>query len=703
LAGETGEGVVKVETDSTEALPDKTVDTAATPAEAADQATEAVDPPAAPAKTVDPSAAPNQAATPNQAAAPTQAGATEALPSRMRPLIPSDPRQLGRYQIFGRLGEGGMGRVYLGRTAGGPLVAIKVIRDVLAADNEFRRRFRGEVARAQQVPSFCTAEVLDADPDHEPPYLVVEYVDGPSLADVVEQRGPLTPANLHGLAVGMAAALAAIHGAGVIHRDLKPSNVLLAPGTPKVIDFGIARPVDASTITQNSGNHVVGTVSYMSPERFEASAAKTLSPAADIFAWGAVVAYAGTGRVPFQAESIPEVAVRIISDRPDIGGLTRPLRDIVEATLAKNPKERPTARQLLDLLTASHLGPAEVDLSQEPPADPARPGKARARKARSSQDARLAKTRPSPPSVPTAPVYQQVALHQQLAPHQQVAPPARRGGGQRAAVVGGIAAGLVVLLAGTALATGLIPAPWRSAAATPASTTSSTPSAGAAPVAVTSPSTQPSATPSGPAVPSARPSAAPPPGSLLPPGNNLVLSDPLTGPGNWLVKDDPANNADCDFADNRLVATIDTNTTSYRCPGPPRSYHNFGVFVDVTLLTPKTCAGIWFLFSGKGYLLEVCPEGFFLKTHGADPSGNALQPLGNYPFAPHLAPNNKIRVGIVVANHEIKVYRDRKLAEATTDSTFTDGRIVLGVVPDGSTETSYQAGFANINEYTLPD
>ncbi|WP_305788710.1 serine/threonine-protein kinase [Symbioplanes lichenis] len=148
-------------------------------------------------------------------------------------LRPEDPSQVGEYELVGRLGAGGMGVVYEARARDGRRVAVKVIRAGLSEDDGFRSRFRSEVARARQVPPFCTAEVLDADPDAAQPYLVVEFVDGPSLADEVARRGPLSAANLHGLAIGVATALAAIHEAGVIHRDLKPHNVLLAPGSPK--------------------------------------------------------------------------------------------------------------------------------------------------------------------------------------------------------------------------------------------------------------------------------------------------------------------------------------------------------------------------------------------------------------------------------------------------------------------------------------
>ena len=208
---------------------------------------------------------------------------------RVSKLRAADPATIGTYTLIGRVGEGGMGTVYLAESPAGERVAVKVIRADLTDMAEFRGRFASEVARAQQVPPFCTAEVLGGDPDHDPPYLVVEYVDGPSLSEVVSSTGPLTPANTYGVAIGVATALTAIHSCGVIHRDLKPSNVLLAQGSPKVIDFGIARAVDATAGLTESGQ-VVGTVAYMAPERF--TPLSTLTPASDVFSWAAIVTYA---------------------------------------------------------------------------------------------------------------------------------------------------------------------------------------------------------------------------------------------------------------------------------------------------------------------------------------------------------------------------------------------------------------------------
>ncbi|MFI5937943.1 serine/threonine protein kinase [Actinoplanes sp. NPDC051494] len=266
------------------------------------------------------------------------------------PLRPSDPRVIGGYRLTARLGQGGMGTVYLGHGPDGRAVAIKVVKPELAYEDEFRARFRSEVNRARQVPPFCTAELLDADFDHEMPYLVTEFVDGPSLHEIVAGQGPLGGGSLHSVAIGVATALAAIHGAGVIHRDLKPDNVLFALGNPKVIDFGIARAFEA-TSRHTGTDQMVGTVAYMAPERFDADSSR-IGPAADVFAWGVVVTYAGTGRTPFGGDSAAATAGAILTRPPRLDGLPQPLRDLVERTLAKEPERRPTAFELLEELVA---------------------------------------------------------------------------------------------------------------------------------------------------------------------------------------------------------------------------------------------------------------------------------------------------------------------------------------------------------------
>ncbi|WFE34584.1 discoidin domain-containing protein [Micromonospora sp. WMMD975] len=299
---------------------------------------------------------------------------------RVRPLGSADPERVGDYLLVGRLGRGGMGMVYLAESDDGSYAAIKLIHPDLTTDPEFARRFRGEVERARRVPPFCTAEFLHADLDHDPPYLVVEYIDGPSLEEVIAERGPLRGGALHSLAVGVATALTGIHGAGIIHRDLKPDNVLLAPGSPKVIDFGIARPFEA-TSQHTRADVMVGTVAYMAPERFSGESETPVTAAADVFAWGCVIAFAGTGRTPFHGDSPSATAARILTQPPRLDGLPESLREAVGAALAKDPTARPTAPELLAILLGNQSGaPSTVDTQPSAPSAaavrPARRGRA---------------------------------------------------------------------------------------------------------------------------------------------------------------------------------------------------------------------------------------------------------------------------------------------------------------------------------------
>ncbi|GIH72823.1 glycoside hydrolase family 6 protein [Sphaerimonospora thailandensis] len=257
----------------------------------------------------------------------------------------ADPRRIGPFRILSRLGQGGMGTVFLGRDADDREAAVKVIHPHWAADPDFRRRFQREVAAAQRVARFCTAAVLGAGVDGDVAYLATEYVPGPTLQEVVRARGPLSGSSLEAVAVNVAVALQAIHNAGVIHRDLKPSNVLLSPVGPKVIDFGIAQVTEAGV---EISSVIAGTPSFMSPEQANG---ERLTPASDIFAWGALVAYTASGRAPFGTGSIPSILYRVIHTDPDISTLEPELRAIVERALVKDPAQRPTAQQLLDLLT----------------------------------------------------------------------------------------------------------------------------------------------------------------------------------------------------------------------------------------------------------------------------------------------------------------------------------------------------------------
>ncbi|GLY79478.1 hypothetical protein Airi01_077450 [Actinoallomurus iriomotensis] len=263
------------------------------------------------------------------------------------PLRPSDPQQLGDYRIVGRLGRGGMGIVYLAESATGERAAVKVISPELADDETFRDRFRREVESARKVRRFCTAPVLDAELEGETLFVVTEFVDGANLHDFVTGSGPMRGSSLEHLAVGVATALTAIHGAGVVHRDLKPANVLLSSVGPRVIDFGIARALDTVSGATRTGQFI-GTPAYMAPELISGGKA---SPASDVFAWGCVVAFAGTGRAPFDGPTVPSVLYQITHGEPSLDGLDEGLRHLVARALSKDPAGRPSAQELLDVLT----------------------------------------------------------------------------------------------------------------------------------------------------------------------------------------------------------------------------------------------------------------------------------------------------------------------------------------------------------------
>lgn len=272
------------------------------------------------------------------------------------PLGPGDPRVLAGYTVVGRLGEGGQGTVFLARGPGGERVAVKLLHARLSADPKARARFRRETDAARRVGGFCTARVLTADLDGDVPYVISEFIDGPSLRDFVMRRGPQAGAALERLAIGMLTALVTIHRAGIVHRDFKPGNVLVSPGGPRVVDFGIARLLDAtSTLTSQA----VGTPAYMAPEQLEGHA---ITPAADMFAWAATVAYAATGNSPFGRDSVAAVVAAILDAEPDLTGLTGRLRPLVVACLAKDPAARPDAARLLaDLLAGRPAADAYAD------------------------------------------------------------------------------------------------------------------------------------------------------------------------------------------------------------------------------------------------------------------------------------------------------------------------------------------------------
>ncbi|MEU6877276.1 serine/threonine-protein kinase [Streptomyces sp. NPDC046712] len=259
----------------------------------------------------------------------------------MQPLTTTDPRRVGAYRLLYRLGEGGMGRVYLGRSPGGRTVALKVVHGTIAGDPGFRRRFAREVRAAQSLRGAGTVPVLDADPEAEVPWLATAYVPGPALSDAVIGHGPLPQEALWRLLSGLAKALEGVHGAGLVHRDVKPSNVLLSQSGPLLIDFGIARSADETALTGTG--LVVGSPGYMSPEQAEG---RTVGPAADVFSLGAVLAFAATGRGPFGGGSVAELLYRLVHHEPDLDGVGGRFGELARHCLAKRPEDRPTVTEL---------------------------------------------------------------------------------------------------------------------------------------------------------------------------------------------------------------------------------------------------------------------------------------------------------------------------------------------------------------------
>ncbi|ARQ71317.1 serine/threonine-protein kinase [Streptomyces marincola] len=269
----------------------------------------------------------------------------------MEPLSPGDPFAVGPYRLLGRLGAGGMGQVFLGRSPNGRTAAVKLVHADLAADAEFRRRFRHEVAAARRVSGRWTAPVLDSDTDSAVPWVATGYVPGPSLSHVVGAlHGPLPEDAVWVLADGLARALTDIHGGGLIHRDLKPSNILVTLEGPRVIDFGIARAVDASLATRTGS--LIGSPGYMPPEQVRG---EELTGAADVFAFGAVLVFAATGTGPFGAgdPALHTLLYRVVHEEaelgPEPGPLAGPLRELAARCLTKDPAERPTVAEILGL------------------------------------------------------------------------------------------------------------------------------------------------------------------------------------------------------------------------------------------------------------------------------------------------------------------------------------------------------------------
>jgi len=597
---------------------------------------------------------------------------------RVSPLRRGDPERLGEYWLTGRLGSGGMGVVYLARDRDGQYVAIKLVHAALVNDPEFRGRFRSEVDRARQVPSFCTAEVLDADLDHNPPYLVVEYVDGPSLAEVVEERGPLKAAGLHSLAVGVATALTGIHGAGVIHRDLKPDNVLLAPGSPKVIDFGIARAFEA-TSQHTRTDQMVGTVAYMAPERFSSEPGTPLTAAADIFAWGCVVAYAGTGMTPFHGDSPPATAARILTQPPHLNGLREPLLGLVELALSKDPEDRPTARELLDMLLGDGPSPRMAGRQQPPPPSPA----------------------PREDLLVAAPSYGSYNSYDSYddAPGPRVERPAP-GGRQRGHRM---LATLAVLLVLAGIATVVFVLKANGPPGNPR-TTGSERDGGTATTAPRPPRGTSGAVPPTSGDDDGRTNDTLPatlPAPAEPKKGEPIIQDSLSRPGQWLDSEIREQNATCSTSGVMKATRVDRGT--YQCVGPDESIEDdFGVEVTTELASAGSCAAIWFHWDPRagGQVLRVCQDE--LSVAADMPSDR--QVYGRIQLSKRIALRQSARIHLVLRDSRAEVFRGGvfegavKLPADGPDA----GQFLLGLSVEATdTDPPYAVTFANVDVRSL--
>ncbi|MEU0405574.1 bifunctional serine/threonine-protein kinase/ABC transporter substrate-binding protein [Streptomyces sp. NPDC006197] len=264
-------------------------------------------------------------------------------PGALQPLLPADPSSIAGYRLLGRLGAGGMGVVYLGRTAAGELAAVKVTHADQADQPDFRARFRREVEAARRVSSPWAVPVTGADPDAPEPWMATAFVAGPSLGEAVTAHGPLPERSVRLLGWSVARALAAVHAAGLVHRDVKPGNVLLAVDGPRLIDFGIARATGETALTAT--DMVVGTPGFLAPEQAEART-DAIGPPADVFALGCLLVYAATGRPPFGTGAVDALMYRTVHDEPDLTGVPEGLLDLVRACLAKDPTARPAAAEI---------------------------------------------------------------------------------------------------------------------------------------------------------------------------------------------------------------------------------------------------------------------------------------------------------------------------------------------------------------------